>query len=163
MISESIQTLCQYVTRYAAGITIGSSACIAGGLSTILAHEHVQTLLGLRERFKLIRDLSGDFEVRTMIADWFKNFDLDLPHGKDEYRLVVPLTNETFQTLAKLADELGITNPDMAKICMMITLCGQSEVLAGFREQMIRHVESFWHRAWVRAELTRVMLERFGL
>lgn len=162
-ISESIETLCQLVTRYTAGITIGSSAAIAGGISTILAHEHIQTLLGLRVRFKEIRDLSADSEVRTIVAEWFKAFNLDLPHGQDKYKLVVPLPNRVFTDLSRLSAELGMSNPELAKICMMITLCGQTEVLDGYREQMGRYVESFWQRAWVRAEGTRCLLDRFGL
>lgn len=163
MISESIRTLCRFVTRYPAGITIGSSACIAGGLSTIMSHENVQTLLGLRERFTTIRDLSGDCQVRTIIAEVFRSFNLELPHDQERYNLTVPLTMGTFNELAKLADELGITNPDLAKVCMMITLCGQGEVLSDWRKHMTRFIDVFWHRAWVRAEATRAMLDRFGL
>lgn len=163
MISESIRTLCRFVTRYPAGITIGSSACIAGGLSTIMSHENVQTLLGLRERFTSIRDLSGDYQVRTIIAEVFRSFNLELPHDQERYYLTVPLTMGTFNELAKLADELGITNPDLAKVCMMITLCGQTEILSDWREHMTRFIDAFWHRAWVRAEATRAMLDRFGL
>jgi len=162
-IMASIENLCRLVLRYKAGITIGSAACIAGGLSTIYANEHVQSLLGLRSRFGTIRDLSGDPEIHTLIATWFKQFELDLPWGEGHYRLTVPLPLGVYTPLADLAFELGVSNPTLAKVCMMVTLCAQTEVLDGYRESMGAYVASFWHRAWIRAEGTRCLLERFGL
>lgn len=142
---------------------IGSAAAISGGLSTIYSNEHVQLLFGLRDRFMSLQDLSADHHAHSMVASWFDRFEIEMPWSDTSNSIVVPLPGSVYANLCGLEEELGISRPTLAKICMMITLCAQVEVLDGYREAMSRFIDSFWERAFLRAAGTRALLDVYGL
>ena len=158
---SNINRLRQRVEHYKPGMLPSIAVCINGGLKSLFESNQVNSLLGLRSRFESAELHKLDSELQNLISKWFFQFEIDLPSSDD--RINVPLPQVIFVPLSTLSDELGISNPALSVICIMITLSNQSEVVVEDREIMDRYVQAFWKRSSIRARTTKAILEEFGL
>jgi hypothetical protein len=148
------------LTSVRIGVHTIISCCIANAIAIVDARNDTRRTLESRERFDLSNP-DADGYIITQLNKWFDQFAGEIVFSGERQNIKLPLG--VGSSLSELAKGLGLSNPTMAVVCSMITLCTQPSVNRHHRAAMSGHVEDFYRTVQVRIDGIDALMERFGL